>query len=156
MFGIRHNGIILGLELNLLNARIIFFESKMFRTKEKIRLALYRAAHLPHLVQESMYRVHQPYRATCSEWPQGWSPIQSQAQSLHHNKTRQKGFPNILPSEVIIASLRLFVFVSAKATKCSSRAKWSPPGGEATMLSCQLPPLRAEGSKSKGQLMGQN
>ena len=57
-------------------------------------------------------------------------------------KQGKKSFQIILPSDVDI----VFVFTR----KSDNRAKWSPEAGEggATVLSCQLPPLRAEGSKN--------
>ena len=57
------------------------------------------------------------------------------------DSTRKKSFQIILPFDVDI----VFVFTR----KGDNRAKWSPEVGEgATVLYCQLPPLRAEGSKN--------
>ena len=53
-------------------------------------------------------------------------------------KQGKKSFQIILPSDAVIIALQ-FVFVSRGATKCSSRAMWSPPeagGGGETVVSC--------------------
>ena len=57
--------------------------------------------------------------------------------------------------------LPMLTFVFVFTRKSGNRAKWSPEaegGGEATVLSCQLPPLRVEGSKKfqSHQKLGEN
>ena len=71
--------------------------------------------------------------------------------------TRKKSFQIILPSDVIIAlrgthgsrgiaETAFFVLISTR----NDKMQLGHPKKRATLLSCQLPPLRAEGSKNQG------
>ena len=72
-------------------------------------------------------------------------------ESKHYRKNSKHNILQRKQGKKVFKSycLPMLTFVFVFTRKSGNTAKWSPEaGGGATMLSCQLPPLLAEGSKN--------